>query len=437
MVNRIQTPKASGRPIREDDIQNGEKISRLELTLKTNKEEYRWSYVKSRKGWKEEPNIKSPHRDSILVIRQELDKLVEKHRKKTLFMTFEKYMEIIDKLSENPLYIQYIKLLMEQNIKSNPKENPESNLGQVIELAQKIHEEFQNKNEKINIPLFVYYPVNRSVIDIPLKIRTRHKFELFSAYDESLTSAGNFRTFFEWFREREDIENEDKENLPDPQLDAVRRAIETFMPGFTKLRVRKKPNLRMEVCKNEKIIIVNQLSDGEKCLLALIGDLARRLAIANPMRKNPLEGEGVVMIDELDLHLHPAWQILAIPGIKETFPNLQFLISTHSPHIITHLKPENLFILEQDEKNDLQISKPSESYGKTAERILEDLMGLETTRPTEIQEAFKKIYETLDRGALKDARDSIDKLRDLIGDDPEITYADNSLHYAEFRQKQK
>lgn len=79
---------------------------------------------------------------------------------------------------------------------------------------------------------------------------------------------------------------------------------------------------------------VLQLSDGEKCTLALFGDIARRLAIANPSLDDPLQGDGVVLIDELELHMHTSWQRKVISMLKKTFPNIQFIITTHSPQIL-------------------------------------------------------------------------------------------------------
>lgn len=75
---------------------------------------------------------------------------------------------------------------------------------------------------------------------------------------------------------------------------------------------------------------VLQLSDGEKCTLALFGDIARRLAIANPSLDDPLQGDGVVLIDELELHMHTSWQRKVISMLKKTFPNIQFIITTRS-----------------------------------------------------------------------------------------------------------
>ncbi len=364
LVNRIKYVGASGRPIMEADIKNGDSSANLEITLNEDGSYFGWSIAKVRKGRSKKDVV------SILV--------------------------------------------------------------SVSDAAKKMQSEISKSQGQVNLPLLVYYPVNRAVLDIPLRIRDKHSLDLLSAYDEALTSGANFRTFFEWFREREDLENEnriyadhlikpDGFQFPDMQLEAVRKALAQFMPEFKNLTVRRNP-LRMEVEKLGERITVNQLSDGEKCLMAMIGDLARRMAVANPLRNNPLEGKGVVLVDEVDLHLHPKWQRMIIPKLVEVFPNCQFLISTHSPHVITHVRPENLFLLRTTEDG-LDALRPLESYGKTAERILEDLMGLETTRPNDVNDWLRKIYEQINVGNLELAANSIRELEGVIGDDPDLAKA--------------
>jgi predicted ATP-binding protein involved in virulence len=306
-------------------------------------------------------------------------------------------------------------------------QDEKSSLQALNELAAALKKRFSACDGAANLPLFVYYPVNRAVLDIPLRIRERHRFDVLSAYDDALTGGSNFRIFFEWFREREDLENENRKYLDDdlclvPELEAVRHALSQFMPSFKNLTVRRDP-LRMEVEKNGQRLIVNQLSDGEKCLMAMIGDLARRLSIANPLRDNPLEGEGVILIDEIDLHLHPKWQRMLIPKLREVFPNCQFLLSTHSPHVLTHAQPENIFLLRMLPDVGMTCEHPSESYGKTVDRILEDLMGLETTRPDEVTKALQQIYQHIDAGQLDKARTSIGELENRIGGDPDLIKA--------------
>lgn len=371
-VNRIGSPGASGRPILETDITNGKSFSSIELFCSDGVQDIEWKLVKSRRG----------------------------HGYK-------------DGKSDLASLNEFTKLLQ----------------GKIFETK-----------EKVNLTLFVYYPVNRAVLDIPLRIRGKHLFYLLAAYDEALTGGANFRTFFEWFREREDLENENRKyvrqmklfddafskpkdsQFPDPQLEAVRKALNQFLPEFKNLTVRRNP-LRMEIEKNGKRLTVNQLSGGEKCMIAMIGDLARRIAIANPVSEKPLEGEGIILIDEIDLHLHPKWQRMMVPKLTKVFPNCQFVISTHSPHVITHVQPDNLYLLKMTDKG-ITAEKPSESYGKNVDRILEDLMGLESTRPDEVSSELSQVYEYIARDQFVKARQMIEDLKDKIGDDPELVKAE-------------
>ena len=207
-------------------------------------------------------------------------------------------------------------------------------------------------DEQCSIPLFVYYGTNRAVLKIPLRIRKKHAFSLLEAYDEALKGGTQFELFFEWFRNREDLENEmKKENqdfsYSDIQLTAIRTAIESVISAFSDLSVRRNP-LRMVIKKRGKELRVDHLSDGEKVLLAMVGDLARRLAIANPTMPQPLNGEGIVLIDEIDLHLHPTWQKMILNKLCEVFPNCQFIVSTHSPIVLAELQNGKIFELSKE-----------------------------------------------------------------------------------------
>ena len=281
------------------------------------------------------------------------------------------------------------------------------------------------QDELPNLPLAVYYPVNRAVLDIPLRIRKRHQFDRLAAYDQALSGAwSGFRVFFEWFREREDLENELRAERPecrDPQLQAVRRAVERFLPGFTGLKVRRAP-LRMVVAKGGDELNVSQLSDGEKCTLAMAGDLARRMAIANPAASDPLQSPAVVLIDEIDLHLHPGWQRHITTALKETFPNCQYLLSTHSPQVISHLDRQCIWILERTESG-VVAKRPEDAYGQTATRVLEDIMDV-PARPPEIKKKLTKLFLAIQQSDLAEARLLLSNLRQEIGRDPDLVKAD-------------
>ena len=226
----------------------------------------------------------------------------------------------------------------------------------------------------------------------------------------------------------EDLENEtirDNKNHQDKKLVAVRKAIYSLISEFSDLRIRRSP-LQMTVNKTigDKVeeLSINQLSDGEKCLLAMVGDIARRLAIANPSLDDPLQGEGIVLIDEIELHLHPQWQHKIIPRLTETFPNCQFIVTTHSPQVLSHVQPENIYIL-QSTPNGIIASYPESSYGRDSNQILEDYMGT-PERPQDIKDKILKIFQVIDQNDLAEAKKLCESLGSEIGsDEPELIRA--------------
>jgi len=231
---------------------------------------------------------------------------------------------------------------------------------------------------KTDMPIFVNYGVNRLVLDVPIRIRTKHIFDREAAFEKAIENRIDFRTFFEWFRYQEDFENQqkvrEKRSYEDIQLKAVRTAILNMFDGFSDLRIERHP-LSMKINKGKTTLSVEQLSDGEKCTLALIGDLARRLSLANPSRKNPLQGQGVVLIDEIELHMHPTWQREILSKLEKTFPNIQFIITTHSPQVLGEVGNNfTLFSLAIVE-GELECTETGPLIGWDSNYILEGFMG--------------------------------------------------------------
>lgn len=300
-----------------------------------------------------------------------------------------------------------------------------TNSSQLSEFAATIGEAIESDSAKASLPIVVLYSVNRAVLDVPLRIRTKVPIGQYAALEDALLQGSrSFRNFFAWFRDREDVENElraEGSRRRDPQLTAVRRAVAGMMPGFENLRVRRQP-LRMLITKGGQDLRIDELSDGEKCLLAMVGDLARRLAVANPGRRNALVGEGIVLIDELELHLHPAWQRNAVIQLKETFPNCQFIVTSHSAQVLSEVEPGATFLLQNG-----RAVQPNRSYGLDSNLILQSLMGA-TARPEWAEEELDELYELIDDEDFRAARTKFDDLQRRLGvDDPGLTVARSVL----------
>lgn len=181
----------------------------------------------------------------------------------------------------------------------------------------------------------------------------------------------------------------------------------------------------MIVTKGKQSLEVSQLSNGEKVTLAMIGDLARRLALANPSLENPLEGEGIVLIDEIELHLHPAWQREIINRLESTFPNIQFILSTHSPQVLGELSDAQIFFVTQEKDGeDIKVRSVPSLFGKDSNMILEQFMGV-AEKNEEIKDMLQKLYRYIMESKLVEAKRMQEQLVEILGsDDPNLVKAD-------------
>ena len=168
-----------------------------------------------------------------------------------------------------------------------------------------------------------------------------------------------------------------------------------------------------------KTVLFDSLSDGERVMVALVADIARRACILNPqlgddvLKRTP----GIVLIDELDLHLHPQWQRRLPNGLKEAFPAMQFITTSHSPQILSELSPEEIIVLIGE-----SAERPEASYGLNSDRVLEDIME-SASRPQKIKDSLSKLFVAIERGLLDEAKEYVEELSAEAPDIAEIASA--------------
>lgn len=275
-----------------------------------------------------------------------------------------------------------------------------SDLSEMNGFIAKLYENYSVKDEQLKLlPMIAYYGVDRAVTDVPSHVGNKHLLSPLDVYRSFGEEKINFRSFFEWFKEREDIENENYRNnssrsfVSDHQLDAVRLALESTMTGYSNLHVRRSPRAIL-ISKGGEEFNFSELSDGEKCYITLVGDIARRMAMANPQLQKALDAPAIVMIDEIDLHLHPSWQQNVVENLTKAFPNVQFVITTHSPFIISSMRKtvdNQMVVLNNGELSRMD----KDVYGAAVEDVLFGVFGLETVRTPEVQSRINHIWKML------------------------------------------
>lgn len=238
-----------------------------------------------------------------------------------------------------------------------------------------------------DLPILAFYDANRAVFDQPQRRRGfKTEFPRYAALDGALAPRTEFREFFKWFyaMENEELRLQKEQRsfaFRLKELEAVRKAIESMVPGVSNPRIVLRP-LRFVVSVESgkgkpETLSIDQLSGGYRIMLALAADLARRMVQGNPHLEDPLQSEAVVLIDEIDLHLYPSWQQRVLPDLLRTFPNAQFLVSTQSPQVLTTVKPYRIIQLyDGDGGGVLAFGAAGHTYGAEAGDVLAVTMGV-------------------------------------------------------------
>lgn len=158
------------------------------------------------------------------------------------------------------------------------------------------------------------------------------------------------------------------------------------------------------------------LGYGYQSMLSWVVDLCKRMFDSYPHSENPLHERAVVLVDEVDLHLHPKWQREIISYLSEAFPNIQFIVTTHSPLIVQSIKKINLYLLNRDQEGKVCVKKShQENYcGWTVEEILRDTMGLDADiNSNYYNRVVSMFYEALDNEDKKEVEEAY-KILDKI-----------------------
>lgn len=232
--------------------------------------------------------------------------------------------------------------------------------------------------------------------------------------------------FAHWMRSREALKDENPKTRK--ILAAFQRGVKQFLPGYSKLHVRVKDGgPELVINRNKTTIPVRQLSDGERGTLALVLDLTRRLAQANPEMADPAKkAEAIVLIDEIDLHLHPKWQRRIVDNLTTAFPKCQFIATTHSPQVIGAVSHTGVTLLVDDGPP----IRPAQTFGMDSNWILRHIMEADEREP-EIQEEINLILADIRKDSMSSARKRIAALRSQIGETVELAKADAMVSRAE------
>ncbi|NEP61706.1 MAG: AAA family ATPase [Symploca sp. SIO2G7] len=284
----------------------------------------------------------------------------------------------------------------------------------------------------VPLPLIAYYGTgrlwvqkhNRSARQNTHKIGSR-----LQGYIDSLEPKSNQKLFEAWmeWREQARIEtiaatleegkalNSGNGNylVQTPHLTGVKNAVIACIPecldfyysiNHDQLRIR---------MTDGRIIPFHMLSDGYRNFVGMVADIAWRSVQLNPHlgADAPYRTQGIVLVDEIDLHLHPSWQRQVLDSLLNTFENLQFVVTTHSPQVIASAQQQWMRLLLTGEPQALN-TEPVQ--GRDTNSILREIMGT-SIRPEQMQKKLDELLSLIETGATVQAREKLEALRIKLG----------------------
>jgi predicted ATP-binding protein involved in virulence len=291
--------------------------------------------------------------------------------------------------------------------------------------------------EKVILPLITYFSTQR--LFTQRKESEKKPLGRFVGYYNAL-NATNIRKHIQlWLDDAERIEYHKRQldtDFTDEGLAAIKKLVLKYFPEWKRLYYHKfsadarlPTGLFIEL-EDKKIIPETLLSDGYRNFLWLLIEIAWRCYMLNPFLggKAFSETTGIVTIDEIDLHLHPKWQQRIIPILAEAFPKVQFVITTHSPIVMSSFKG-NILLLDNN-----AVTEQPNIYGMKPAQVLEINMRIHDRLPQH-QEIIRRYFEliNLEQGKSEDARKIRSQLaNDLSPNDPVFTEADALIDFLSY-----
>lgn len=316
---------------------------------------------------------------------------------------------------------------------------------EMTEFGIELQKSIKNGDTNIILPVIAYYGTgrlwdyNREKQSDVFKVDNR-----MNGYIDCVDGTANIKLMMNWFAKMtvKKYQNQELGLGGIPELEAVYSAMETCYKKITGSDyVKMQYNMgtkELDVIYRDDSgglmrIPIDQLSDGYKNTISLVADIAYRMSVLNPQLLEDvcLKTNGIVLIDEVDLHLHPTWQQRILGDLMEIFPKVQFIVSTHAPAVINTVKSENIILLDNG-----KVYEPSgEVHGKDTNTIISGIMN-SSERPSEIKALFKTFYSFIDDENIEKAEQVLNNLKNIIGnDDSEISGCNIKLQLLKFRSK--
>lgn len=311
---------------------------------------------------------------------------------------------------------------------------------ELTNISKKAQNRIMTGDKSLILPLISYYGTGRLYAQKKEKknIKSLTEFKRQVGYVDCMAAESNEKLMLNWFQIQtlKSLQEQQRTGVIEKPL--LLKTVETAIcKCFERISGSKNASIIFDLDTHRLVLnfettdggsqkfAMDEMSDGYKNTLSMIGDIAYRMAVLNPMLGDKVleETPGVIMIDEIDLHLHPQWQQTIINDLNTIFPKIQFVVSSHAPAVINSVSKEQIRILDHGE-----IYMPAaQTYGRDANSILREVMKV-SERPMDITERLIAFYACMDDKKYEEADKILSGIEHVVGTtDPDIAAARTSL----------
>lgn len=311
---------------------------------------------------------------------------------------------------------------------------------ELTNISKDAQKRIMTGDKSLILPLISYYGTGRLYVQKKEKknIKSLTEFKRQVGYVDCMAAESNEKLMLNWFQIQTLKSLQEQQRTGKVEKSLLLKTVESAIcKCFERISGSKNADIVFDLDTHRLVLnfegtdgslqkfAMDEMSDGYKNTLSMIGDIAYRMAVLNPMLGDKVleETTGVVVIDEIDLHLHPQWQQTIISDLNTIFPKIQFIVSSHAPAVINSVAKEQIRILDNGE-----IYMPAaQTYGRDANSILREVMKV-SERPADIKQRMNLFYSYMDENNYKEADNVLTEIEAIVGTtDPDIAAARTSL----------
>ena len=311
---------------------------------------------------------------------------------------------------------------------------------ELTNISKSVQNRIMTGDKSLNLPLISYYGTGRLYAQKKEKknIKSLTEFKRQVGYVDCMAAESNEKLMLNWFQIQTLKSLQEQQRTGKVEKPLLLKTVESAIcKCFERISGSKNADIVFDLDTHRLVLnfesgdgslqkfAMDEMSDGYKNTLSMIGDIAYRMAVLNPMLGDKVleETSGVVMIDEIDLHLHPQWQQTIISDLNTIFPKIQFIVSSNAPAVINSVAKEQIRILD----NGGIYMPAAQTYGRDANSILREVMKV-SERPTDIKQRMNLFYSYMDENNYKEADKVLTEIEAIVGaTDPDIAAARTSL----------